>query len=129
MLVCPSASREQRMLNSYFAVNSTNVGCTQTLVWHDKACYSMDSNFSDSIKHLWHRDSPKTSGKPLSNTAAHPSTSSTFETNASYVLLSAEQFERMKTAADGEIVDAMYPLLADIAPEDWEDASLYAQEL
>jgi hypothetical protein len=50
-------------------------------------------------------------------------------TNANYVLLSAEQFERMKTAADGEIVDAMYPLLADIAPEDWEDASLYAQEL
>ena len=44
-------------------------------------------------------------------------------TNASYVLMRAEQFERMSALVDG--VEAMYPLLADIEPDDWEDISHY----
>ena len=46
------------------------------------------------------------------------------ETNTSYVLIRAEQFERMKSLL-GDDVDRMYPLLADLAPEDWEEASNY----
>lgn len=46
-------------------------------------------------------------------------------TNASYVLLRAEQYESMKAAADDDGPEALYPLLAEIDPEDWEDASLY----
>jgi hypothetical protein len=44
-------------------------------------------------------------------------------TNASYVLMRAEQFEKIRTLVDG--VEAMYPLLADIEPDDWEDISHY----
>ncbi len=44
-------------------------------------------------------------------------------TNASYVLMRAEQFEKISALVDG--VEAMYPLIADIEPDDWEDISHY----
>jgi hypothetical protein len=54
------------------------------------------------------------------------------ETNTAYVLIRAEQFETMKSLLDDDVdamldddVDAMYPLLAELTPEDWEDASSY----
>ena len=46
-------------------------------------------------------------------------------TNASYVLMRAEQFEKISGLVDGEGVEAMYHLLADIEPDDWEDLSHY----
>ena len=46
-------------------------------------------------------------------------------TNSNYVLMRAEQFENLKAVANGENIDAMYPLLADIEPDDWEDISHY----
>ena len=46
-------------------------------------------------------------------------------TNASYVLMRADQFEKMSALVDGDGVEAMYPLLADIEPDDWEEISHY----
>lgn len=46
-------------------------------------------------------------------------------TNASYVRLRAEQFEKMKAVTGDLEAETMYSLLADIDPEDWEDASHY----
>lgn len=48
--------------------------------------------------------------------------------NASYVLLRAEQFEKMRADTEGEVLEAMYPLVADIEPDDWEDISQYHRE-
>lgn len=43
------------------------------------------------------------------------------------VLVLAEQYERLKQCVD--FVDAhpkaLYPLIADVSPEDWEDLSAY----
>jgi hypothetical protein len=44
---------------------------------------------------------------------------------ASYVLLPAEQYERLKARVGDIEADSMYRLLAEISPEDWEDASNY----
>lgn len=44
-------------------------------------------------------------------------------TGASYVLMRAEQFEKIRAIVDGDEVEAMYPLLADATPDDWEDIS------
>ncbi len=44
-------------------------------------------------------------------------------TNASYVVMRAEQFQKISALVDG--VEAMYPLLADIEPDDWEDIGHY----
>jgi hypothetical protein len=41
------------------------------------------------------------------------------------VLMRAEQFEKISALIDGDGVEAMYPLLADIEPDDWEDISHY----
>ena len=46
-------------------------------------------------------------------------------TNASYVLLSAERFERMEALLGENEVADMYPLLAELNPEDWEDVGNY----
>ena len=46
------------------------------------------------------------------------------ETNTAYVLIRAAEFETMKALWDDD-VDRMYPLLAELSPEDWEDASNY----
>jgi hypothetical protein len=45
-------------------------------------------------------------------------------TNVTYVLMRVEQFEKMRSFSEDE-VPSMYPLIADISPEDWEDASNY----
>jgi hypothetical protein len=47
------------------------------------------------------------------------------DTNDGYVLIRAEQFERIKAVTDDGGVEAMYPLLADIEPDDWDDPGLY----
>jgi hypothetical protein len=49
-------------------------------------------------------------------------------TNAAYVLMRAEQFERLKVLLDGDDIEAMYPLLADVEPDDWEDISRYDRQ-
>jgi hypothetical protein len=46
-------------------------------------------------------------------------------TGASYVLMRAEQFEKIRAMAAGDDVESMYRLLADIEPDDWEDISHY----
>ena len=46
-------------------------------------------------------------------------------TGAGYVLMRAEQFEKIRAIVDVEDVQDMYPLLADIEPDDWEDISRY----
>jgi hypothetical protein len=46
-------------------------------------------------------------------------------TNVSYVLIRADQFEKIKVSTDNEDVASMYSLLADVSPEDWEDAANY----
>jgi hypothetical protein len=46
-------------------------------------------------------------------------------TNASYVLLRAEDYEKLKALPDPDDVSSLYPLLAHIEPEDWEDLRHY----
>jgi hypothetical protein len=46
-------------------------------------------------------------------------------TSAGYVLMSAEQFKNMKSLSEADDVVSMYPLIAEITPDDWEDASNY----
>jgi hypothetical protein len=46
-------------------------------------------------------------------------------TNVSYVILRAEDFAKMKAESESDDASSMCPLLADIAPEDWEDAGHY----
>ena len=46
-------------------------------------------------------------------------------TGASYVLMPANQFEKFKAIAEGDEIETMYPLLADIEADDWEDISHY----
>jgi len=41
------------------------------------------------------------------------------------VLMRAEQFEKIRAIVDVEDVQDMYPLIADIEPDDWEDISRY----
>ncbi len=50
------------------------------------------------------------------------------QTNAHYVLMRAEQFQAIKALADDEGVEAMYDLLAETEPDDWEDISHYDRE-
>jgi hypothetical protein len=46
-------------------------------------------------------------------------------TNSNDVLMRAEQFEKQEAVANVENIEAMYPLLADVEPDDWEDISHY----
>jgi hypothetical protein len=48
-------------------------------------------------------------------------------TNAKYVLLKDDQYEKLKGRAGEEEVDALYPLLAEIEPDDWEDRTQFDQ--
>lgn len=48
------------------------------------------------------------------------------DTNESCVLLPARQYQTLKAVAGDKESEDLYPLLAEISPEDWEDASLYA---
>ena len=49
-------------------------------------------------------------------------------TNTRYVLMRAEDYERMNVLTEPNEISSMYPLLADVAPEDWEDASNYERQ-
>jgi hypothetical protein len=46
-------------------------------------------------------------------------------TNETYVLVRADAYERLRAVLDGDDVRHMEPLLADLDPEDWVDASVY----
>jgi len=46
-------------------------------------------------------------------------------TKEEYVLVKAELYDRLKGILDVDGPEAMYPLLAEIEPEDWEDGSAY----
>lgn len=48
-------------------------------------------------------------------------------TNQNYVLLRAEQFETLKAGTGVDAVEALYPLIAEIDPDDWEEISQYDQ--
>lgn len=50
------------------------------------------------------------------------------DTKAVYVLIRREAFERLKSVLDEDDARLMAPLLADLDPEDWEDASRYAEQ-
>ncbi len=45
------------------------------------------------------------------------------ESNTDYVLIRAEFFRTAQSLVVDVEPEAMYPLLADLSPEDWEDAS------
>ena len=48
------------------------------------------------------------------------------ETKGEFVVLRADVFARVQALLTGtNDVEAMYPALADLAPEDWEDPSAY----
>ncbi len=46
-------------------------------------------------------------------------------TQEAYVLVPKEVYDRLKVLLEDDDTGLMYPLLADIDPEDWEDASAY----
>lgn len=46
-------------------------------------------------------------------------------TQVTYVLAPREVYDRLKVLLEDDDARLMYPLLADIDPEDWEDASAY----
>jgi hypothetical protein len=46
-------------------------------------------------------------------------------TNTAYVLLRADVYQKMQALLDDEDVRLMEPLLAELAPEDWEDLAHY----
>jgi succinate dehydrogenase flavin-adding protein (antitoxin of CptAB toxin-antitoxin module) len=46
-------------------------------------------------------------------------------TRKTYVLVPREVYERFKALLEEDDARLMYPLLADLDPEDWEDASAY----
>jgi len=49
------------------------------------------------------------------------------ETSQEYVVVRADMFNRITAMIDEDDARLMYPLLADIDPEDWEDISVYKQ--
>ena len=46
-------------------------------------------------------------------------------TRTTYVLLRTDEFDRIKSLLSGDDADALYPLLAEVEPDDWADASAY----
>jgi hypothetical protein len=46
-------------------------------------------------------------------------------TNTAYVLVRADLYERIQSLLHDDAVRLMEPLLADLAPEDWEDLANY----
>lgn len=49
-------------------------------------------------------------------------------TNTSYVLMRAEQFEKLQANVEVNEVEAMYPLLVHTESDDWEDITNYGRE-
>lgn len=50
------------------------------------------------------------------------------DSDRNYVLLRAEQYETPKARTGDVEADDLYPLLAEITPEDWEDAGCHDVE-
>lgn len=50
------------------------------------------------------------------------------QTNAAYVLVRREVYDRLKGVFNEDDVRLMAPRLADLDPEDWEDASVYEKK-
>jgi hypothetical protein len=50
------------------------------------------------------------------------------ETNTAYVLVRRELYEQLYGLLDEDDARLMAPLLADIDPEDWEDAAAYEEK-
>ena len=48
------------------------------------------------------------------------------KSQAKYIMLRADLFERWKSVLDEDDVRLMAPLLVDLDPEDWEDLSIYS---
>jgi hypothetical protein len=46
-------------------------------------------------------------------------------TRETYVLVRQDVYDRLKVLMDDDDARLMYPLLADLDPEDWEEASSY----
>ena len=48
-------------------------------------------------------------------------------TNKTYILMDEQTYERLKgLLLEGDVdPETMYPLLAELTPEDWEEASIY----
>jgi hypothetical protein len=46
-------------------------------------------------------------------------------TNTTYVLVRADVYEKIQAFLDDEDIRQMEPLLAELAPEDWEDLTYY----
>jgi len=46
-------------------------------------------------------------------------------TGETYVLVPREVYDRLKVLLEEDDARLMYPLLADLDPEDWEDAAAY----
>jgi hypothetical protein len=61
----------------------------------------------------------------ISKTTESPPTILNPQTQEVYVLLPQELYERLKGVLDEDDVRHMAPLLADLDPEDWEDANAY----
>ena len=47
------------------------------------------------------------------------------ESKQTYVLVRAEIYDRLKSILDDVDPETMYPLLAQIEPDDWENGSVY----
>jgi hypothetical protein len=50
------------------------------------------------------------------------------ESQREYVLVSVEIYKRLRPPFDDDDVRGLEPLLADLAPEDWEDAHNYEEK-
>jgi hypothetical protein len=46
-------------------------------------------------------------------------------TNTTYVLVRADVYEKIQAFLDDEDIRQMEPLLAELAPQDWEDLTYY----
>lgn len=49
-------------------------------------------------------------------------------TKKQYVLIQKEDYERLQKGIEDDSARLMAPLLADLDPEDWEDASAYERK-
>lgn len=50
------------------------------------------------------------------------------KTKAAYVLVPREIYDRLRGILDKDDARLLYPLLADLDPEDWEDISAYERK-
>ncbi len=63
--------------------------------------------------------------RALAATSDAPPTVTDPTTRTTYVLLRSDEYDRVKGLLAADDPDALYPLLAEIDPEDWENGSAY----